>query len=89
MREIYIGKDRKCHPVDDGTMTPYETEFFDGKCDAFVEGYRIDPVNEGHVCVPWKPTSVLYAYQAQHEAMLPEIQDMQNALKKLGVTVDG
>ena len=89
MRIIFIDAEQKCHPVDDGTMTPYETSFFDGKCDAFVEGFRIAPSNEGMMCVPWKPTSELYAYQTQYEAMLPEMNDMRNALNRLGVTVDG
>lgn len=43
MRTIYIDADYKCHVSDDGTMTPVETDFFDGKCTAFIEGYRFVP----------------------------------------------
>lgn len=39
MRTIYVDADYKCHVADDGTGTSVETDFFDGKCDQFVEGY--------------------------------------------------
>ena len=40
---IYIDSDFKCHITDDGTMTQVETDFFDGKCDTYIEGYRFLP----------------------------------------------
>ena len=39
MKRIYIDNEFKCHVMDDGTMTAIETDFFDGKCDAYIEGY--------------------------------------------------
>ena len=44
MRTIYIDLDYKCHPTNDGTMVAIETDYFDDKCDAFIEGYRFVPV---------------------------------------------
>lgn len=43
MRTIYIDSAFRCHLSDDGTMTPIETDFFDNKCDTFIEGYRYVP----------------------------------------------
>lgn len=45
--KIYIDTDFKCHPSNhDGSYTPVETDFFDGKCDAYIEGYRYIPDGE-------------------------------------------
>lgn len=100
MRTIYIDPDYKCHLTNDGTMTSVETEFFDGKCAAFVEGYRFVPGGEtwtrwdgvafpGEMMAPWQEDALLEAYQQQYEAMLPQLRDMQTALNTLGVSVDG
>lgn len=78
MRTIYLDPDFKCHPTDDGTMTAAETDFFDGKCDTFIEGYRFIPAGEswtrtdgkvftGEMIAPWKDFSQLAAAQAQYE----------------------
>ena len=40
MRTIYIDENFKCHLDNDGTMITVETDFFDGKCKAFIEGYN-------------------------------------------------
>lgn len=97
MRTVYIDSDFKCHTSDDGTMTSVETTFFDDKCDSFVEGYRIVPDGEnwtrsdgvvfhGEMIAPWKPYAELDDAQREYERAL--IADMQNALNKLGVTLD-
>lgn len=83
MKTIYIDSDFKCHTSNDGTMTAVETDFFDGKCDTFIEGYRIIPtghswirgdgvVFHGEMTAPWKPYSELAAAQAQYEADLAD-----------------
>ena len=72
MKTIYLDSDYKCHLADDGTMTTVETDYFDGKCDAFIEGYRFVPagstwtredgeVFEGEMIAPWKPWNELDA----------------------------
>lgn len=43
---IYLDNEYKCHLINDGTMLKIETPFFDGKCQAFIEGYRYIP--NGH-----------------------------------------
>ena len=75
---IYIDSDFKCHVSDDGTMTAVETDFFDGKCAAYIEGYRFVPsgaewtrsdgvVFRGEMIAPWKPWGELDAAQREYE----------------------
>ena len=46
MKQIYIDDDFKCHATDlEGTRT-VETDFFDGKCNEYIEGYRFVPAGE-------------------------------------------
>lgn len=81
MRIIYIDSEFKCHTSNDGTMRAVETDFFDGKCDAFLEGYRFVPFGEtwtrsdgkvfhGEMIAPWKPYSELDAAQSVYEKQL-------------------
>ena len=78
MKTIYIDSDYKCHVTDDGTMTAVETDFFDGRCDAYIEGYRFVPdgeswtradgvIFEGEMIAPWKDYSQLDSAQRQYE----------------------
>ena len=98
MRTIYIDSDYKCHTENDGTLSAVETDFFDGKCDTFVEGYRFLPAGEswtredgvefrGEMIAPWKPYNALAAAQAQYEAdqdeLLSDYQaELQNAYQE-------
>lgn len=96
--KIYIDSDYKCHTVNqDGTFREIETDFFNGKCDTFIAGYRFVPTGErwersdgavftGEMIAPWKSYVELDAAQREYEIVL--IADMQNALNKLGVTLD-
>lgn len=83
MKTIYLDFEFKCHVTDDGTMTAVETDAFDGKCDAFIEGYRYIPegqswtredgkVFHGLMIAPHTDYSILAAYQQQYEAMMAE-----------------
>lgn len=83
MRTIYIDSSYKCHIVNDGTMTAVETDSFDGKCDAFVEGYCYD-TSKGYVKIyPWKPFSELDAAQRQYEEDLADRADLEAAYNYL------
>ena len=85
--KIYIDSDFKCHVTDDGTMTEVETEFFVGKCDTLVEGYRFVPVGEswtredgvvfqGEMIAPWKDYAELDNAQREYEQqLLKELQE--------------
>lgn len=85
MRTIYIDSDFKCHTSNDGTMTPVETDIFDGKCDAFIEGYRFIPSGEswkrsdgkefaGEMIAPHASYEALAAAQRQYEADRAELE---------------
>lgn len=81
---IYIDSEFKCHSTNpNGTFREIQTDFFDGKCDTFIEGYRYVPsgsewtrsdgvVFTGEMIAPWKPYSELAAAQGQYEADLAE-----------------
>lgn len=90
MKTIYTDSDFKCHVTNDGTLTTVETDFFDGKCDAFVEGYRFVPDGEswtredgavfhGEMAAPWKPWSELDAAQRVYERELVSQLQAENA----------
>lgn len=97
MKTIYLDFDFKCHVTNNSTMPAVETDFFDGKCDAFIEGYRFVPDGEswtrsdgavfpGEMIVPWKDYAELDEQQRNYERA--QLADMETALKKLGVTLD-
>lgn len=67
MRTIYIDSDFKCHVTNDDNLTAVETDFFDGKCDEFIEGYCYDDSN-GYVQIyPWKLYEELDEHQREYE----------------------
>lgn len=82
MKTIYIDSDFKCHVANDGTMTPVEEEFFEDKCDAFIEGHRLKPEGEtwiredgvsfsgGKMIAAWKNYSELDDAQREYERHL-------------------
>lgn len=101
MKTIYLDHDFKCHIANDGTMIEWQDEhgFFEGKCQSFVEGYRVVPLGRewmrgdgtvfrGEMIAPWKPYAGLIAAQAEYEKNQAEMADMQEALALLGVTMD-
>lgn len=75
---IYLDNDYVCHITNDGTMREAETDFFDGKCAAFIEGYRFVPAGEswtredgvvfqGEMIAPAEEYGALEKAQVQHE----------------------
>ena len=92
MRTIYIDSDFKCHIVNDGTMTAVETDAFDGKCDAYIKGYRFIPSGKtwersdgktfcGEMAAPWQDYAKLETDQLEYERqLLAEYEDLINEL---------
>lgn len=88
MRTVYLDTITfECHPEQnaDSTRIPYETDFFNGKCDEFIRGYRVIPPNYslersggvvfyGEMIAPLKPYSELAAAQEQYERMMAEAE---------------
>lgn len=87
MRTVYIDTEKKCHIANDGNMTAFETDYFDGKCDVFVEGHCCT-VDENSIRIwPWFPYSELDKAQRQYER--EKLADAENALAIMwgGMTV--
>lgn len=98
--KIYIDPDFKCYTSPGEGRTAVETDFFDGKCPAFIEGYRFVPSGEswtredgvvfaGEMVAPWKDWRELIASQREYElSCLDEtvVQlEYENALLRLGL----
>ena len=92
--KIYIDSECKCHVSNDGTMREFDVPFFDGKCEAFIEGYRYVPKDEtwtradgvefrGEMIAPWKNYTELHIAQLEYD-----LADADAALAILGVNVD-
>ena len=91
--KIYIDSDFKCHTTNpDGMYTAVETDFFDGKCDAYIEGYRFVPagamwtrpdgvVFAGEMISPWKDWRALDATQRAYERQL--LAEYEQALSEI------
>lgn len=90
---IYLDSDFRCHLTDDGSMRPVETDAFDGKCAAFIEGYRFIPAGEswtradgvvfhGQMVAPAEDYARLEKAQQQYE------RDEQAHLEELGSLIE-
>lgn len=89
---IYIDNDYKCHVADDGTMTAVDTDAFDGKCDAYIEGYRFVPAGEtwtredgaefsGEMIAPWCDWNELDEAQREYERQ--QLAQYESALTEI------
>ena len=82
--KIYIDYEFKCHVTNDGTMTAAESVFFDGKCDAFIEGYCYEDSGNGIAIYPWKDSAELDNAQREYERqLLAELQKNSVPLSEL------
>ena len=104
--KIYVNPNdfKCCASRSDETYMEIETDFFDGKCQTFIEGYRFVPsgstwtrpdgvVLHGEMVAPWKDWRELdeaqRAYEReQYAAMESELADARAALEILGVSAD-
>ena len=75
---VYIDSDYKCHTSPADGLTAVKTDFFDGKCRQYIEGYRFVPAGEiwtredgqvfiGGMVSPWRPYEILVELQAVYE----------------------
>jgi hypothetical protein len=90
MKTIYIDSEFKCHVSPSSGYTSVETDAFDGKCDAYIEGYRFIPAGQtwtradgvvftGEMIAPWKPWAELDAAQREYEREQYQALAAQNA----------
>lgn len=80
--KIFVGPDWKCHATNpDGIFREVETDFFAGKCPAFIEGHYFVPTGEertgndgtkyhGEQITPWRALDELEAEQREYERQL-------------------
>lgn len=76
---IFIDHDFKCHAEPAEGLRGIDVPFFDGKCHAFIEGYRYVPAGEiwhnkgtdfrGEMIYPWKNYTILSTAQQTAEAV--------------------
>lgn len=95
MKVIFIDDDYKCHVNNyDGLFRKVETDFFDGKCDCYIEGYRFVPdgetwtredgeIFEGEMIAPWKDYNELNIAQIRYETQA--FDEYKQSLLELGV----
>lgn len=93
--KIYIDNDFKCHTTNqDASFREVDSDFFNGKCAAFIEGYRYIPAGEswtredgtifrGEMIAPLKDFAELDTAQRAYERQT--IADAQGALEIVGV----
>lgn len=99
--KIYIDSDFKCYLSPADGLTEVETDFFDGKCSAYIEGYRYVPsgftwtrsdgeVFHSEMIAPWKPWHDLDDAQRQYEREQLEAVRLENEelLDDLATMVD-
>lgn len=88
--KIYIDDEFKCHTQAADGLTAVETDFFDGMCAAYIEGYRFVPDGEiwtaadgtafrGEMIAPWKPWAELDGIQRAYEREQVQSLTAQNA----------
>lgn len=79
--KIYIDNDCRCHSSPAEGLREFDVPFFEGKCPAFIDGYRYVPAGEtwqradgevftGEMIAPGVDSRILEAYQRQYEDML-------------------
>lgn len=90
MKTIYLDSNFKCHISAADGRTQVETDAFDGKCDAYIEGYRFIPSGQtwtradgtvftGEMIAPWKSWDELDAAQREFEREQYKTVATQNA----------
>ena len=91
--KVYIDSEFKCHLTGDDTTTAVETDFFNSKCETFIEGYRFIPEGESwtrsdgevfHGIAPWKNFDELDTAQRDYER-----ERLADAEKALAILLGG
>lgn len=93
---VYINSDYQCYEENGDNLRAVETNFFEGKCKVFIEGYRFIPAGEvwqredgllflGEAAFPFKDPTELNAAQREYEKA--QIEEYIQALEIMGVVV--
>ena len=90
MQKIYLDSNFKCHVSYSEGLLEVETDAFDGKRNAYIEGYRFIPAGQtwtradgmvftGEMIAPWKSWAELDAAQREYEREQYQALAAQNA----------
>lgn len=91
MMKLYVDGDYMCHVNHADGRIEIETDIFDGKCDQYIEGFRLVPegrtwirddgvVFEGFMLAPGMDIRILDAAQTEYEAAQSTIAELDEAL---------
>lgn len=91
---VYIDSEYKCYTSPADGLTAVETDFFDGKCRQFIEGYRFVPAGEiwtredgqvfiGGMIAPFRDYSILEELQAVYDEQQQTINEYEAALSEI------
>lgn len=92
MKTIYIDSNNICHPNNDGTRKPIETNAFDGICDASLEFYKYYPKAKGKAefikCIDSKASALVQkSYEdginSQDETIAELMDEIANLCEEL------
>lgn len=95
MKTIFLNRDYECSLVEkNDTVQSIETNIFDGKCNAYIEGFRFIPAGQtwtrkdgvtftGEMIAPFKDYAALEMAQAVFEELTGQITDTQLAIAEL------
>lgn len=104
MKTIYLNKEFQCSVTErEDTVQSIETDYFDGKCNAWIEGYRFVPLGQtwtradgvqfsGEMAAPFKDYTYLEMVQSLYDQLAADITDTQLAVAELyesGVAMNG
>ena len=86
LEKYYVDSDFHFHTSNpDGIFREVETDFFNGECQTYIEGFCYDD-SKGYVQIyAWKPYDELEAAQREYERQL--LAEYTEALKIVGVSV--
>lgn len=77
--KFYVDSEHKCHSTNpNGTFREVEDDFFNGKCDTFIEGYCYDDSKGYAQIYPRIQFDKLDAVQREYER--EKLADAENAL---------
>ena len=97
--KVFIDSEYKCHTEEGEGRREFLTPFFEGKCRAFIEGYRYIPEDEtweredgtvfrGLMIAPWKDYAILSAAQEAYEEARREAEEDRENLGIITGEVD-
>lgn len=92
--KIFVDADFRCHVLPLPGCRELETDFFEGRCPAFVEGFRYIPAGEswtredgkvfhGEMIAPWQDFSWLRGLQEMWEKLQPLVEELQKLVESL------